>query len=86
MVHMIHKIYLVRGRDIPDLLIGKAETPQEVDEIYTMEVYRRGIHYEPYARVWNREGSTIIDFGSHTFLVKVTPQFEIFEMLGEIKK
>ena len=83
---MTHEIYLVRGRDIPDLFIGKAETPQEVNEIYMMEVHRRGIDYGPYTRVWNREGSTIIDFGSHLFLVKVTPQFEIVEMLGEIKE
>ena len=83
---MTHSIYLVRGRDIPDLLVGTAETPQEADEIYMAEVRSRGIHYEPYTRFWNREGSTIIDFGSHMFFVKVTPQFEIFEMLGEIKE
>ena len=83
---MTHSIYLVRGRDIPDLLVGTAETPQEADEIYMAEVRRRGIHYEPCTRFWNREGSTIIDFGSHVFFVKVTPQFEIFEMLGEIKE
>jgi hypothetical protein len=83
---MIHNIYLKRGRDIPDLLVGTAETPREANEIYMAEVRRRGIHSEPYTRFWNRDGSTIIDFGSHTFFVKITPQFEIFEMLGEIKE
>ena len=83
---MPHDIYLVRGRDIPDLLVGKAETPQEADEIYMAEVRRRGIHCEPYTRFWNMDGSTFIDFGSHAFFVKVTPQFEISEMLGEIKE
>jgi hypothetical protein len=83
---MTHDIYLKRGRDIPDLLIGTAETSREPDEIYMADVRRRGIHCEPYTRFWNREGSTIIDFGSHMFFIKITPQFEIFEMLGEIKE
>ena len=52
---MTHNIYLVRGRDIPDLLIGTAETPQEADKIYMAEVRRRGIHCEPYTRFWNMD-------------------------------
>ena len=83
---MTHDIYLIRGRDIPDLLIGTAETPQEADKIYMAEVRRRGIYCEPYTRFWNMEGSTIIDFGSHMFFIKVTPQFEKCEMLGEIEE